>query len=334
MSRRRLSHQQLRRIHAAQDQRRERLARQTQRTLETTELLGHPQQGLVIANFGTTLVVEDHQGVLHRCVSRQNLDPPVCGDRVVWQSTQAAEGVVTALEPRQSLLTRPDYSGRIKSVAANLDTVVVVFAPAPPLNEFLIDRYLVVIHAMGVRPILLLNKCDLLTGGERDVFLARLQSYRDIGYPLVTASTREANGLSDLYALLQGGTAILVGQSGVGKSSLIKALLPDREVRIQALSQATGKGTHTTTTSTLYHLPEGGDLIDSPGVRSFELADLQRDQLDAGFPEFARHREQCRFANCSHGAEPGCGVQAAVDRGEVDARRLQSYRQLFATLSG
>mgnify|MGYP001059934942 CR=1 FL=1 len=333
MSRRRLSQRQLRRIREAQERRRERLAGQSQRQILEQNPLGPPGSGLVIANFGPTLIVEDQAGGLHRCALRQNLDTAVCGDRVVWQAITPGEGVVSALEARRSLLTRPDYSGRLKPVAANLDTVAVVFAPEPPLNEFLIDRYLVAIHAMGVAGILVLNKVDLLDGETRATLWARLASYRRIGYPVVSASTREPGGLDDLHALLRTGTAILVGQSGVGKSSLIKALLPDREIRVQALSEATGKGTHTTTTSTLYHLPGGGDLIDSPGVRSFELVDIAREQLEAAFPEFSPHREHCRFANCSHDAEPGCAVQAAVRRGEVEARRLASYQQMRASIN-
>jgi len=335
MSRRRLSQHQLRRIRDAQAQRRERAGRQAQRILEQhpESRLDPPQGGLVIANFGSTLIVEDRDGALHRCALRQNLETAVVGDRVIWQAISPGEGVVTALEARRSLLSRPDYSGRLKSVAANLDTVAVVFAPEPPLNEFLIDRYLVAIHAMGAAGMLVLNKVDLLDAPAREVLWARLATYRRIGYPVVTASTREPDGLTALHARLNAGTAILVGQSGVGKSSLIKALLPDREIRVQALSEATGKGTHTTTTSTLYHLPGGGDLIDSPGVRSFELQDIGREQLEAAFAEFSPHREHCRFANCTHSAEPGCAVQVAVARGEVDARRLASYQQIRAAIN-
>lgn len=327
MSRRRLSQKQLRRIREAQEHRRDRATRQEPDGAEPSQL-GPAVEGLVIANFGATLIVEDNQGSLQRCSLRQNLDTAVCGDRVIWQPTAPGEGVVAALHERHSLLTRPDYSGRLKPVAANLDQVAVVFAPRPPLNEFLIDRYLVAIHAMGARGILVLNKLDLLRDGQHLDLEDRLLPYVRIGYPLVRTSTKEDGGLDDLHGLLRHGTTILVGQSGVGKSSLIKALLPDREIRTQALSEATGKGTHTTTTSTLYHLPGGGDLIDSPGVRSFELMDISLEQLEGGFPEFSAHREHCRFANCSHNSEPGCAVQAAVGRGEVDQRRLASYQQL------
>ena len=150
--------------------------------------------------------------------------------------------------------------------------------------------------------------------------------------PLLTASSRTRYGLDALRAWLCGHTALLVGQSGVGKSSLIKALLPDREIRIQALSAATGHGAHTTSASTLYHLPDSGDLIDTPGVRSFELGEIHPHDLDRGFPELAPYLGRCRFSDCLHQSEPDCALREAVERGEVAPRRLDSYRQLRATL--
>ena len=151
---------------------------------------------------------------------------------------------------------------------------------------------------------------------------------------MLYASSRSSQGLEPLRQRLIGHTTILLGQSGVGKSSLIKALLPHRDIRIQALSQATGLGTHTTTTSALYHLPDGGDLIDSPGVRSFELSELHRVDLEHGFVEFGPYLGRCKFSNCSHRVEPGCALLAAVAEGKIDARRLRSYHQLRDSLAG
>ncbi len=330
MTRRRLSDQQLKRIRQHQDRRRQRSGQRAEALSE--QGLGPEQPGRVIAYYGANAAVEDRFGTLHRCSLRQNMEPLACGDRVIWQSADAGEGVIVALESRHTVLMRPDYSGRIKPVAANLDQVAVVVAPRPEPNPYLIDRYLVAIHAIGVEALLVLNKVDLLDPPARAALLELLDNYRRIGYPLLPASSRTEHGLDALRERLAGRISILVGQSGVGKSSLIQALLPDRAIRIQALSEATGLGTHTTTSSMLYHLPAGGDLIDSPGVRSFELGEVGLDQLEQGFVEFRPYLGHCRFSNCSHGVDPGCALREAVAEGAVSMRRLDSFRQLRAGL--
>jgi len=334
MAKRRLTDSQLQRIQQAHERRRRRAGQRADQQAEalTDSGLGPAQWGMVIANYGPALIIEDRDGALYRCTVRQHLGALVCGDHVIWQAAGADEGVVIALEHRRSLLTRPDYSGRLKPVAANLDEVAVVAAPRPELNEFLIDRYLVTIAAMGVEALLVLNKIDLLDAENLAAITARLASYRRIGYPVLHASTRSAHGLEALRTRLAGHTTLLVGQSGVGKSSLIKALLPHREIRIQALSKVTGLGAHTTTTATLYHLPAGGDLIDSPGVRSFELGELHLANLQRGFIEFAAYLGRCKFSDCRHTVEPDCALIDAVQKGEIDPRRLASYHQLKASL--
>jgi len=160
----------------------------------------------------------------------------------------------------------------------------------------------------------------------------RLETYRRIGYPILTVSSQTAQGLDQLRSRLRGHVGLLVGQSGVGKSSLIKALLPEREIRIQAVSAATGHGAHTTSASTLYHLPDGGDLIDTPGVRSFELGEIGLSDLVRGFPELAPHLGHCRFSDCRHETEPDCALRTAMECGEIAPRRLESYRQLRSAL--
>ena len=293
---------------------------------------GPERTGLVIAHHGRTLVIEDGAGRLYLCAARQNLGRLACGDRVVWQPAGAGEGVIVAVGERRSLLARPDYHGRPRPVAANLDAVAVVLAPAPEPSESLIDRYLVAIAAIGVQGLLVLNKIDLLDRTGLAALTERLAPYCRIGYPLLFASSHTAHGLDELRAWLRGRTSLLVGQSGVGKSSLIKALLPDREIRIQAVSQTTGHGAHTTSASTLYHLPDGGELIDTPGVRSFELGEIGLNQLDQGFTDLAPYWGRCRFSDCRHDAEPGCALREGVARGEIAPRRLDSYRQLRAAL--
>ncbi len=322
---RRLTQQQRLRI---ADARAKRLA--LQKASATTSCLGPEQRGLVLANYGVTAIVEDDQQRLYRCVTRQHLGVLVSGDWVIWQASSTHEGVVIAVEPRRSVCTRLDFQGRPKPFAANLDQVLIVIAPYPEPSELLIDRYLIAILRWALRPLLVINKIDLLDTQARTALMERLAIYSRLGYSLIAASTFAENGLAKLRTALAGHTSILVGQSGVGKSSLVKALipeLPDHAIRIQALS-AHGHGVHTTTTTMLYHLPDGGNLIDSPGVRHFALEPLTPLDLERGFAEIAAVSSQCRFNNCSHTVEPGCAVLKAVEQGQIDMRRLHSYRQL------
>lgn len=330
MAGRRLTQRQRARIGRSQERRRE-LVDQNRVTLADAGL-GPEQPGLVITNHGRALIVEDGEGCLHRCAARQNLGRLACGDHVVWQAAKTGDGVVVAIGGRRSLLTRPAYNGQPRPVAANLDAVAVVLAPLPEPSEYLIDRYLVAIAAIGVQGLLVLNKIDLLDQSVLAALTERMEPYRRIGYPLLLTSSHTARGLGELSAWLRGHASLLVGQSGVGKSSLIKALLPDRAIRIQAVSQATGHGTHTTSASTLYHLPDGGDLIDTPGVRGFELGEVSLSDLERGFPELAPYLGRCRFTDCRHETEPNCAPRDAVAHGMVAPRRLDSYRQLRAAL--
>jgi len=312
MSNRRLTQRQRARIQRQQDHRRERAAGPPPPADEIG--LGPERTGLVIANFGAALIVEDDEGDLYRCAVRQNLGRLACGDRVVWQPSGAEEGVgvVVALIERRSLLTRPDYRGQPRPVAANLDEVAVVLAPEPEPSEYLLDRYLVAIAAIGVQGLLVLNKVDLLDAAARAVLLERLEPYRRIGYPLLLASNRAARGLDELRAWLGGRVSLLVGQSGSGKSSLVQAGVVAQLGTTDGWVVATFRPRGTTTTSTLYHLPGGGWLIDTPGVRSFELGEIIPDALDRGFPELTPHLGRCRFSDCRHQGEPGCALAAAL----------------------
>lgn len=287
--------------------------------------------GRVITRFGAELVIEDQDGVLHRCTSRRKLQDAVCGDRVKWEPTDTGNDVVVAIEPRHNLLTRPDLRGRPKPIAANIDQLVVVSAHLPAPNWEMVDRYLVAARLLPAEALLVLNKCDLANAHPVDE--ATLEEYRALGYTVLHVSSKEDDGLAELVERLKGKTSILVGLSGVGKSSLIQALLPDEELRIGDISDASGKGKHTTTNATLYHLPGGGELIDSPGVRDFDLGKVGKDELAAGFVEFAEPAGQCRFHNCTHTVEPGCAVKAAVERGAISARRYQNYRLILENLA-
>jgi ribosome biogenesis GTPase len=334
MAKRRLTQQQKARIARIQEERRQRMAEQAEAALEEAAEgePGAPQKGRVITRHGRNLVVRDEDGGLHLCLFRQNLGEIVCGDQVVWQATHDSEGVVTARLDRRSALTRPDYSGREKALAANVSQLVIVLAPEPEPTGFLIDQYLVAAEQLGVDAIICLNKADLLGGGDWQAFRECFAHYEDIGYPIIGVSAKREHGLDPLIERLRDQTSILVGQSGVGKSSLVNALIPDQDAQVGRLSNATGLGRHTTSATTLYDLPSGGELIDSPGVRSFRLGQMERAQLEQGFREFRPYLGQCKFKNCAHENEPECAIRAAVAAGHIHPERLANFLNMARNL--
>jgi ribosome biogenesis GTPase len=331
MPRRRLSERQKERIRSIQERRRRRLEERTERILDEIDE-GLPRDGLVVVRHGANLAVEDERGRVRHCLARQNIGHPVCGDRVVWQASGDDRGVVTAVLERRTVLARPDYSGRSKPLAANLSQLVIVLAPRPEPSDYLVDQYLSAAELMGIKALILCNKVDLLSCAGLEGMRARLARYEGIDYPILWLSLKDGRDIAPLTARLAGETSILVGQSGVGKSSLVKALLPDLAIQIGRLSKATGLGRHTTSAATCYRLPCGGHLIDSPGVRSFRLAIEERSQLERGFREIAPLIGHCRFANCRHHREPGCALNAAAQAGRLHPARLASFLHMAARL--
>ncbi|SHE29834.1 ribosome biogenesis GTPase [Modicisalibacter ilicicola DSM 19980] len=334
MSKRKLSRQQRWRIEKIQAERAARADKQSAREAEALQAGEHGPEvpGRVIAHFGRTLDVRaEDDATLHRCHLRANLDGLVTGDRVIWRQAQDGSGVIVARDFRDNVLERPDPRGQLKPVAANIDQILIVFAVEPAPFANLIDRYLVAAEATGITPVLVLNKIDLLPdgGGKLGELLTR---YEALGYAVIRATAQSEQGLEALHARLQGRTSVFVGQSGVGKSSLIDRLLPDEALRIGALSEDSRKGTHTTTTARLYGLPGGGELIDSPGIREFGLAHLDEQQVTEGFVEFRDLLGHCRFRDCRHRDEPGCALLAALDRGDVSRERFTSYRRILESL--
>lgn len=284
--------------------------------------------GRVVANYGPNLEVEDAEGGRRRCLAPRKLADLAVGDEVDWRLENDGTAVVTAVHPRRQRLVRPDARGRERVVAANVDRVLVVFAPRPAYSIELIDRYLVAAEHAGLQAALVLNKADLLGSGERERLEGELAVYRRLGYPIVEASAHRAEGLEALSDLLEGHTGILVGQSGTGKSSLIGRLAPEQEVRVGAISEASGHGRHTTSVARLYRLPGDGAIIDSPGVRAFGLGHLEPESIAAGFREFKPYLGRCRFRDCRHRNEPGCALRTAAEEGAIEARRLQHYLEL------
>ncbi len=291
------------------------------------------QTGLVLAHYGQASLVESASGDVIRCTTRKNLPRTVCGDRVQWRASSPRDGVITAVLDRHTILSRPDQNGRSRPIAANIDQIIIVIASKPSFEPGMLDRYLAAAELIGASPVIVVNKSDLLDADGREKLQQRLAVYPTIGYSLVFTSTRNTDGLKDLHNHLSGHTSILVGQSGVGKSSLVQALLPDVDIRTGSLSQVTGLGRHTTTVAMLYHVPGGGDLIDSPGVRDFTLNAVAPELLQKGFREFAPYLGQCRFHNCRHVSEPGCAIQNAARAGAINILRLENYRELVKAMS-
>jgi ribosome biogenesis GTPase len=252
------------------------------------------------------------------------------GDRV----TVEKEGDVwrlTGILPRRSVLARPDPLNKHlqRLIAANIDVVIpVVSVKAPPLRPRLIDRYLIAIQRGGAQPVICVNKVDLLDGPLPD----ELQTYRDLGVPVVGCSAKSGQGIDELRALVQGKTAALVGHSGVGKSSILNALDARLQLATRELHRR-GTGRHATTASTLYDFGDGTYLIDTPGIREFGLWDLDRDSLRDYFPDFDEAAELCRFTDCSHVHEPDCEVKDRVERGEMNRARYETYVRLYEDLS-
>jgi ribosome biogenesis GTPase len=332
MSKRKLNRRQtwrVNKIHAERVKRADKSGEQAEQALAGGEL-GPEQNGLVVAHYGTLVEVEA-QGLRQRCHMRANLEGLVTGDNVVWCAGQPT-GVIVAQLPRDSELKRPDSHGRLKPVAANIEQIIIVLAPLPEPHANLVDRYLVAAEAVGITPLLLLNKTDLLDDSNRSALEELLAPYPTLGYQVLRASVTGSEGLNQLRDALRDKISIFVGQSGVGKSSLVNILLPGTNARIGALSQARGKGIHTTTTAEMFHLDGGGSLIDSPGIREFGLWHMEREQVEAGFREFHPCLGYCRFRDCKHETEPGCALLAAAEEGKILPRRLASYRHIVASL--
>jgi len=332
MAKRRINDQQQRRIKSIQQKRREKVSLNQQKKSDSLSQQGlsSEQSGLIITNYGQTLLVESEDKKLHRCVARQNLGALVCGDKVIWQAALADnnQGVIVAVEERNSLLQKPGFGGKLKPMAANIDQIVIVSAIQPEPKPYLIDRYLIAAENLPATPIILINKIDLLKKEDKEKIVSLVKSYERIGYKVINASSVIDQGFDELLNSLKNHTSIFVGLSGVGKSSLINHLMPELDIRVGELSEASGEGTHTTTSSTLYSLPEGGVLIDSPGVRDFGLWNTSAEEILNGFIELHDYIGHCKFSNCSHTHEPGCAIQQALKDNKISQLRFNNYQKI------
>ncbi|GHD53512.1 ribosome biogenesis GTPase [Marinobacter persicus] len=337
MAKRRLNKRQQWRIEKIQKERASRAARKEKVVQEQAEAgeLGAEQEGLVIAHFGQQLDIEalegEDAGQVFRCFVRANIDSLVTGDKVIWRPGKSETGVIVARCDRGNLLQRPDNFGALKPVAANIDHIILVIAPEPEPHDNLIDRYLVASETADIPAVILLNKTDLIDDHNRDHIDTLMARYQRLGYEVVrtSAANSQTSPAPEVEALVRDKTSVFVGQSGVGKSSIIQTLLPDEHLRVGAVSQSTGKGVHTTTTAKLFHLPMGGALIDSPGIREFGLWHMTPQELEYGFREIRPLIGLCKFRNCRHMGDPGCALDAAAESGEISPERLKSFHRIL-----
>lgn len=283
------------------------------------------RNGLVAARYGKAVDVldtSDPDHAVQRCHLRAHLEP-VVGDRVLWQPGDA-QGLVTALAPRQNMLRRRERTG-VRVLAANIDQIVLVLAPEPEPHAALADRFLAAAEIEGIAALLVVNKSDL-PGREKVAAIA--QARARLGYAVVQVSARSGLGLDTLRQHLEGRVSVFCGQSGVGKSSLINRVFPEANAAVGQLSAAAVKGRHTTTVARFYPLP-GGAVIDSPGIREFDVPCSNPAELIRGFVELRVLAQHCRFRNCRHRDDPDCAVAAAIAQGTVDRERLASFHQLL-----
>lgn len=294
------------------------------------------QSGLVVGRFGQHADVRTETDNVLRCHIRRTVENVVCGDEVLYREAKepgsAIRGVVELVKPRQSLLTRPDFYDGVKAVAANIDQILIVSSIKPAFSTNIIDRYLVASEDVEITPVILINKIDLLDERARLDIEQFAQDYRDIGYQVLLLSCKSGEGVEELQDLLYDRVSIFVGQSGVGKSSLVNALLPEADELTNDISEQSGLGQHTTTSSKLLRFKNGGELIDSPGVREFALWHLPDEKVTWGFKEFRNYVGGCKFRDCKHLDDPGCIIREAVESGDIRQYRYENYHSILRSM--
>lgn len=292
-----------------------------------------PQEGLVTATFSRRMMLRLKDSTIVDARIKGKKLRPVCGDRVDAEAIDGeSEWLITQIHPRDNELTRPDSRGRKEVLAANLSCVAVMAATEPKPDWFVVDRYLAAAENMGVKALVVFNKSDL--PNNQQSASDPLAEYVAAGYTVIRCSAESGQNLDQLMEALGGETAIIVGQSGVGKSSVINRMIGDADQRIGALSASSREGRHTTVNSIMLDLPGEGGVIDSPGVRDYAPAIDTEEEVICGFREIDEAGHDCRFANCRHLREPDCAVKSAVDDGSISPRRYESFKRLMVLTRG
>ncbi|MBL7003046.1 MAG: ribosome small subunit-dependent GTPase A [Gammaproteobacteria bacterium] len=318
MSKRRLSHHQQRRI------------KQAHHSLKSTDVDNENTfHGLVISHRGGLINVENcHNNKQIKCKPRANLGTIICGDKVIVQK-QKGDYVIAAISERNNIIQRIDGFGKIHSVAANISQLVIFMSVVPEPNIFLLDQYLVSAHINKILPLIVLNKTDLLTNDPQDPFNLNA-IYQPLGYTIHAISLKNDAQFDAIEEQFKQHVNLISGVSGAGKSSLIKKILPQHDhIKVAEISAFNKEGKHTTRTSTLYHLPCGGQLIDTPGIRGFNPVFNDKDDIKKGFIEISALATQCKFNNCEHTHEPQCAVLEAVEKGAISPSRYENYVKLL-----
>ena len=267
----------------------------------------------------------------------RSTNPVAVGDLVDYDTVEDGTGVISNIHERTNCIVRKSVNLSHEShvVAANLNRAfLVVTMSSPRTSTGFMDRFLVTAEAYGIPTTIVLNKTDALSEDERKEAAALAQTYRDAGYGWLEVSAHNGDGMGELTAALAQGIHVLSGHSGVGKSTLINRLIPGLELKTAEVSESHHKGRHTTTFAEMHALPEGGYLVDTPGIKGFGLVTIERDTLHHHFPEFFRLLPRCKFHNCVHHKEPGCAVREALDKGEISASRYKNYLEMLEEFDG
>ncbi len=275
------------------------------------------------------MAVLDASGQTLRAVPLRALPQLVAGDLVITEPESGGSHRVTELIERSSVLARIDRRGQPKPLAANVTHLAIVSAVKPGIDQLLIDQFCIAAELAGIEAMIVVNKADLLDDAQRQECEAMLDVYRRVGYPAVMVDTKNEGQLDPLLNELNHRTLVLVGASGVGKSSIVQQLLPDLDVRVGAVSEVTGFGAHTTSVTFWYEHDSGGSIIDSPGVRQYSVSHLSAEDVRRGYRELADKSVDCKFSDCSHVVEPDCAVKAALATGEIAQWRYENYLKLL-----
>ena len=286
---------------------------------------------LVIARQGKQYIVEDQSGQQHQCHARNKAIEAVCGDIVSCNSQEQSLDVIESIQSRKNQITRLDNFKREKILAANVDHVLIVVAAVPEFSELFIDKYLACTELIGCKASLIINKCELLADNKVDI--SQLQSiYENICANVLVTSAKLGYGITQLRKTIHSEHSVLVGQSGVGKSSLVNRLLNSNQIKVADLSEQIQQGTHTTSHAWAHSIGTTGKIIDSPGVRSFTPIFKDSHTVMQGFKDFLPFINKCKFTDCLHIDEPDCAIKQAVDNGNIHRNRYSNYLAICAEL--